>query len=69
MFIYVYTYKIYVYIFYVYIYKKKVAFAEFYFLKRSFPISLFLNFQFLRPTVTCFVCLFVLFVCLLVFFK
>ena len=31
--------------------------SEFYFLKRSFRISLFLNFQFLRPTVTCFVCL------------
>ena len=42
---------------------KEVAFAEFYFLKRSFRISLLLNFQFLRPTVTCFVCLF--FVCLL----
>ena len=37
----------------------KVAFAEFYFLKRSFGMSLFLNFQFLRPTVT-----FFLFVCL-----
>ena len=46
----------------IYIPIKKVAFAEFYFLKRSFRISLFLNFQFLRPTVTCFVCLF--FVCL-----
>ena len=59
----------------IYIYSyKKVAFAEFYFLKRSFRISLFLNFQILRPTVTCFVCLFFclfvfLFVCLLVFFK
>ena len=42
---------------------KKVAFAEFYFLNRSFRISLFLNFQFLRPTVTCFACFF--FACLL----
>ena len=48
---------IYIYI-YIYIPIKKVAFAEFYFLKRSFRISLFLNFQILRPTVTCFVCLF-----------
>ena len=50
---------------YIYIPIKKVAFAEFYFLKRSFRISLFLNFQILRPTVTCFVCLFFcLFACL-----
>lgn len=34
---------------------QKVTFAEFYFLSRSFHISLFLNIQFLRPTVTCFV--------------
>ena len=49
----------------IYIPIKKVAFVEFYFLKRSFRISLFLNFQILRPTVTCFVCLFFcLFACL-----
>ena len=55
---------LYIYI-YIYIPIKKVAFAEFYFLKRSFRISLFLNFQILRPTVTCFVCLFFcLFACL-----
>ena len=36
----------------------KVAFVEFHFLKKSFRISLFLNFLFLRPTVNCFFCLF-----------
>ena len=47
---------------YIYIYTKKVAFAEFYFLKRSFRISLFLNFQIIFKANCYLFCLF--FVCL-----